>query len=110
MNPLNAQTGTQTSKVAPVQKDLGVWTPTVTCSDYSNIYWWVGHTGLATPTFLQVKALVDKGYKYDKWDPNMVNAGTAQGSINANIGLTIPVAKGTDYKYVIFCELLAKAG
>ncbi len=44
VNPLNPQTGTQTSKVSGAQKDDGLWNPTVTCSDYANIYWWVGHT------------------------------------------------------------------
>ncbi len=38
------------------------------------------------PTFLEVKKMVETdNFKYDIWDPEIQNAGTAQGNINNSV-------------------------
>ena len=85
-----------------------MYNPSVTCSDYATIYWWLSNVNNKnTPTLETVKGKVAGGYDVDPTDPMRVNVGFDSTEGGAPKVLSVTVQSNVNYQLVAWCELLS---
>ena len=92
----------------PAQASAILYKPSVTCSDYSTVYWWLSNSmNKEVPTLEVVKGKVSGGYDVDPTDPMRVNYGFTSTQGGSPQELSVTVQANVNYQFVAWCELLS---
>ena len=89
------------------QTSAVMYNPSITCSDYATIYWWLSNVNNKnTPTLETVKGKVSGGYDVDPTDPMRVNVGFDSTEGGAPKVLSVTVQSNVNYQLVAWCDEL----